>query len=144
MPPLSLNRYLPHSMIPPWQLPNLINKPHPDQGLFSTEPPSASNIADDAAKLNIVSSDFRSNPETTTSVSSPQWTHREEQYTSGEREAKGKAKRYLSEAEEESFYLYGRAKHYLFRPGVAGGLIGLGMHGISSLMQVLADQSVSQ
>lgn len=131
-------------MIPPWQLPNLINKPHPDQGLFSTEPPSASNIADDAAKLNIVSSDFRSNPETTTSVSSPQWTHREEQYTSGEREAKGKAKRYLSEAEEESFYLYGRAKHYLFRPGVAGGLIGLGMHGISSLMQVLADQSVSQ
>lgn len=43
-------------------------QPHPDLALLSTEPPSHDNIADDAAKLNIVSSDFKSNPATLTSV----------------------------------------------------------------------------
>lgn len=36
------------------------------------------------------------------------------------------AKRHAHEAEEESLHLWGVAKQYLLRPGVAGGLLGIG------------------
>ncbi|KAI0793270.1 hypothetical protein C8Q75DRAFT_804087 [Abortiporus biennis] len=42
-------------------------QPQPDPALLTTEPPTADNIADDASKLNIVSSNFKSNPATVTS-----------------------------------------------------------------------------
>ncbi|KAH9911462.1 uncharacterized protein B0H18DRAFT_975722 [Fomitopsis serialis] len=99
-------------------------QPHPDQALFSTEPPSADNIADDAIKVNVVAPDFRSNPETTTSISGPPPVASGAP-KSGHHGAKGKGKRYLHEAEEEGSYLYVRARQYIFQPGVAGGLLGL-------------------
>lgn len=139
-----LNRYISHSMFPPWQQPNLFNKPHPNPSLLTTEPPTANKIADDASKVNIVGPDFRSNPETTTSISGPLPPLREDAYSTPRgRDAKGKAKQYLHEAEEESFYLYARARYYLFRPGVAGGLIGLGMRSISSWFPFLLTRRCS-
>lgn len=97
-------------------------QPRPDPALLTTEPPSANNIADDAAKVNIVSSDFRSNPATETSVNAPAG---HATGTPVSHNARGKAKRYLHEAEKEGFYVWEVAKQYLLRPGVAGGLLGL-------------------
>lgn len=99
-------------------------QPQPDQALLTTEPPSADNIADDAAKVNIVASDFRQNPATITSESAvpPQGSPPAlPQPNSG----KSKAKRYAHEAEQEGVYLWQVAKQYILRPGVAGGLVGL-------------------
>ena len=88
--------------------------------MLNTDPPTADNIADDAAKINIVSHDFKSNPATVTSESKPP--------PDSEREtAKAKARRYVHEAEEEGFHLWNVTKYYLFRPAVAGGLLGLCM-----------------
>lgn len=131
-------------MSPPWQQPNLVNQPHPDPALLTTEPPTADNIADDAAKVNIVAPDFRSNPETTTSISGPPPPLPEDAHAPHGRDAKGKAKQYLHEAEEESFYLYARAKHYLFRPGVAGGLIGLCTYAVLFILRVIVDEVLLQ
>ncbi|KAI0823391.1 hypothetical protein BC628DRAFT_1325257 [Trametes gibbosa] len=95
-------------------------QPHPDLGFFTTEPPSASNIADDAAKLNIVAPDFKKHPATTTSVQdiAPDLP------TPGAPKS-NKPRRYLKEVEDEGFYLWNVAKHYILRPSVAGGLLGL-------------------
>lgn len=103
---------------------DLFSQPRPDPALLTTEPPSANNIADDAAKVNIVSSDFRSNPATETSVNAPAG---HATGTPVSHNARGKAKRYLHEAEKEGFYVWEVAKQYLLRPGVAGGLLGLGV-----------------
>lgn len=87
---------------------------------MNTEPPTADNIADDAVKLNIVSHDWKSNPATVTSESRPA--------PSSEKvpaKAKAKARRYAHEAEVEGFHLWNVTKNYLFRPAVAGGLLGL-------------------
>ena len=127
-------------MSPPLQQPNLVNQPHPDPALLTTEPPTADNIADDAAKVNVVAPDFRSNPETITSISGPPPQLPEDAHAHHGRDAKGKAKQYLHEAEEEGFYLYARAKHYLFRPGVAGGLIGLGTSAVPCTLCVSVDE----
>ncbi|KAH9839564.1 uncharacterized protein C8Q71DRAFT_750069 [Rhodofomes roseus] len=99
-------------------------QPHPDPALLTTEPPSADNIADDAIKVNVVAPDFRTNPETTTSVSGPPPVVGGAP-KSGPHGRKGKARKYFDEAEEEGSYLYARAKQYILRPGVAGGLLGL-------------------
>ncbi|PCH43694.1 hypothetical protein WOLCODRAFT_26122 [Wolfiporia cocos MD-104 SS10] len=97
-------------------------QPRPDPALLTTEPPSADNIADDAAKVNVVSADFRANPATVTSEST---VPPESASPPGSPSRKGRARTYLHEAEAEGFYLWGTAKHYLLRPAVAGGLLGL-------------------
>ncbi len=103
---------------PPWEGPNLINQPHPDPALLTTEPPSADNIADDAAKLNIVSPDFKSHPATTTSV-------KDIPSDAAPPSTPSKRRRYLDEVEQEGSYLFNVAKQYLFHPAIAGGLLGL-------------------
>ncbi|KAI0645892.1 hypothetical protein C8Q79DRAFT_723341 [Trametes meyenii] len=108
------------SHLPPWQGSNLINQPHPDPALLTTEPPSADNLADDAAKLNIVAPDFKQHPETVTSAQDIT----KDLPTPGESK-EGRSRRYLHEVEEEGFYLWNAARHYLLRPAVAGGLLGL-------------------
>ncbi|KAI0745318.1 hypothetical protein C8Q76DRAFT_806736 [Earliella scabrosa] len=91
-------------------------QPHPDPALLTTEPPSASNIADDAAKLNVVAPDFKSNPATTTSI---------QDIPSDAQPTPSKRRRYLDEVEQEGFYLFNVAKQYLLHPAVAGGLLGI-------------------
>ncbi|KAI0074153.1 hypothetical protein K474DRAFT_1665732 [Panus rudis PR-1116 ss-1] len=99
-------------------------QPHPDPALFTTEPPSASNIIDDAAKLNVVAPDAAEHPVTVTSANRPV-VQEPETPSSRKQTAKDKARRYAHEAEEEGWYLWNTAKHYLFRPAIAGGLLGL-------------------
>jgi len=108
-------------------------QPHPDPALLTTEPPSQDNIADDAAKLNIVSADFKTNPATLTSEAAvprhpepvPLSGGTAPAKSSGSGSAKDKARRYAHDAEEEGWYLWNVTKQYLFRPAVAGGLLGL-------------------
>ncbi|OCH96559.1 hypothetical protein OBBRIDRAFT_787116 [Obba rivulosa] len=103
-------------------------QPQPDPAFLTTEPPSADNIADDAAKINVVAPDFKEHPATTTSLTD---VPADAEITSlpsssnKKHNAKDKARRYVHEAEQEGFHLYYVAKHYLLRPGVAGGLLGL-------------------
>lgn len=95
------------------------NQPRPDPSLLNTEFPSASIVADDTSKVNVVHPDFKDHPATEYSVNRPPPddlppTHK-------------KKNRRLREAEAEGLYLWSITKHYLFRPGVAGGLVGLCM-----------------
>ncbi|RPD53508.1 hypothetical protein L227DRAFT_581275 [Lentinus tigrinus ALCF2SS1-6] len=95
-------------------------QPHPDPALLTTELPSADNIADDAAKLNVVAPDFKEHPATATSVQDiPPDTSAPAPSTPSKR------RRYLDEVEKEGFYLWNLVKQYLFHPAVAGGLLGL-------------------
>lgn len=103
---------------PPWEGPNLINQPHPDPALLTTEPPSASNIADDAAKVNVVSSNFKKHPATTTSTQNIP--------SDVPPSVPSEHRRYLDEVEAEGFYLWSLAKQYVLHPAVGGGLLGLG------------------
>ncbi|TFK44618.1 hypothetical protein BDQ12DRAFT_730653 [Crucibulum laeve] len=103
-------------------------QPHADPALLNTTPPTHTNIVDDSSKLNIVGPDFKDDPHTYTSeaditvdddddipVPSNSITHKK----------RTKSKKRLQEVEAEGAYIWETAKHYLFRPGVAGGLIGL-------------------
>lgn len=103
-------------------------QPHPDPALLNTTPPTASNVIDDTAKLNLVSPDYKSHLATKTSEA------RHRIYDSDEDDEplpgipgkkKKKTNRRLKEVEAEGLYLWDVTKHYLFRPGVAGGLVGL-------------------
>ncbi|KAF5385794.1 hypothetical protein D9615_002454 [Tricholomella constricta] len=97
-------------------------QPQPDPALLNTTPPTASNTADDTAKVKLVP-----NPATISSEA------RHPIYDSDDDEdddphpskKKKKANRRLKEVEAEGIYLWEVTKHYLFRPGVAGGLVGL-------------------
>jgi len=97
-------------------------QPHADPSLLNTTPTTHS-IADDAAKVNLVDPNFKSHPHTYTS---------EQQFTAGGSDDdfphstnKKKMNKHIKEAEAEGAYLWDVAKQYLFRPGVAGGVIGL-------------------
>jgi len=99
-------------------------QPHADPSLLNTDPLSADNVADDAAKLNVVSS---SNPATFTSETQITVDDEYDDLTSGshKRKLEKNAKKSLNEVEAEGEYLWELTKQYLFRPGIAGGLIGL-------------------
>lgn len=107
------------------------------------EPLSQDNIADDAAKLNIVFNEFRENPTTLTStadigeqsapipIAGDVAAHGTSGADTGNENSKGKeavdkAKHYAHELEDEGFYLWNLVKHQLLRPGVAGVLPALG------------------
>ncbi|KAK0225794.1 hypothetical protein IW262DRAFT_1457055 [Armillaria fumosa] len=92
--------------------------PLPDTGLLNTTPSSANPVVDDTAKVNLVPSDFKSNPITTTSASAPP-------SDSDLSSNKKPSNRNLREVKQEGYYLWDVAKDYLFRPGVAGGIIGI-------------------
>ncbi|KDQ57547.1 hypothetical protein JAAARDRAFT_58152 [Jaapia argillacea MUCL 33604] len=99
-------------------------QPQADPALLNTQPPTASNVADDTKKVNLVSPDFKQHPATVTSEtiiiepdhSSPSVPHHSK---------KDKAKKRLHHAEQEGFQLWHVAKEQLLRPGVAGGLVGV-------------------
>lgn len=105
--------------------PPLSEQPHPDPALLTTERRSASNVIDDTSKVNVVSSDFKENPATYTSETYVPEDIDDDLVDPGRNVVKGKRNRHLQEAQAEGIYLWEVAKHYLFRPGVAGGLIGL-------------------
>lgn len=123
--------------------PPLDQQPQPDQGLLNTDPPSADPVVDDTAKVNIVPQDFKENPRTVTQESvvyeespavgdfpqsRPSKTNANGYVNGHSKESKrSKASRQVQEVQAEGLYIWESAKHYLLRPGVAGGLVGLGM-----------------
>jgi len=116
--------------------PPAVEQPHADPGLLNVEVPEITRPADDSAKVNVVASDFKQHPTTVTSEAKIVVDHADDEdddddfpsSSSGPSKRavnKKKANKALKEAEAEGAYIWGAAKQYLFRPGVAGGLIGL-------------------
>lgn len=82
--------------------------------------------------MNLVSPSYKSHPETSTSVARADFDDDEDDEdafpSSGSPKKKRKrANKRLEEVEAEGLYLWEVTKRYLLRPGVAGGLVGLGM-----------------
>jgi len=105
------------------------SQPHPDPALLNSTPPTASNVVDDTAKINVVSPEFKTHPATQTSEARRRIYGDNDNDSDDEdpRPSRNKkSNRRLKEVEAESLYLWEVTKQYLFRPGVAGGLIGLG------------------
>lgn len=100
-------------------------QPRPNPALLTTERSSASNVIDDTLKVNVVSSDFKENPATYTSERYVPEDIDDDLVDPGRKAVKGKRNRRFQEAQAEGIYLWEVTKHYLFRPGVAGGFIGL-------------------
>ena len=98
--------------------PPLSQQPRPDPALLNTTPPTHSNIVDDTLKLNVVGPDFKEHRATTTSEA-PKIDGFSDDYKPPKVD---KPKRGL---EDESRNVWGATKYYLFRPGIAGGLIGI-------------------
>ncbi|KZT28921.1 hypothetical protein NEOLEDRAFT_1057143 [Neolentinus lepideus HHB14362 ss-1] len=96
--------------------------PHPDPALLNTGSESFDDVADDAAKVNVVPSDFKQHPHTVTSETE---VVRETDESVPPVPKKDKAKKRLHQAEVEGVYLWEIAKEHLLRPGVAGGLLGI-------------------
>jgi hypothetical protein len=92
--------------------PPLSQQPRPDPALLNTTPPTHSNVVNDTLKLNIVGPDFKEHPASET-------PRINEDYKPPEA---SKPKKGL---EDESRDFWGVTKYYLFRPGIAGGLIGI-------------------
>lgn len=99
-------------------------QPHADPSLLTTATPTASTVADDSAKVNVVPVDFKEHPHTITSEADV--VPDEDLPHSKSAARKKKAHKKLDQAEEEGLQLWNTAKHYILRPGVAGGLIGIG------------------
>lgn len=129
--PIPLDTNMSYAQVAAHNAPPRSEQPRPDPALLNTEPPSHSNIADDMAKVSMVAPGFKDHPETVTSTSIP--------YESPPRPVSGgvppfpgssnnnsKAKRNLRDAEDEAAGLWNAAKRQLLRPGVAGGLLGVG------------------
>jgi hypothetical protein len=100
--------------------PPVSQQPRPDPALLNTTSPTHSNIVDDTLKVNVVGPDFKEHPRTTTSEA-PKVDDFNEDYQvpaspNGNRSKKGL---------EESRNIWEVTKYYLFRPAVAGGLIGI-------------------
>jgi len=105
------------------------DQPLPDPALLNTTKPTASGIADDTAKVGVVSPNFKQNPATTTSTYQPPQYDEEEADSSPHRRTaknKAKAKKSAREAEKEAIHWSAVAKELVLRPPVAGGLVGVG------------------
>ncbi|KAJ7783016.1 hypothetical protein B0H16DRAFT_475813 [Mycena metata] len=92
--------------------PPISEQPQPDQALLNTIPPSDAPY-DPTKKVNVVAHDPMASSNNNFS-DAPRPSPRS-----------GRAHKRFDEAEAEGIYLWESAKHYLFRPGVAGGLLGL-------------------
>ncbi|PAV24108.1 40S ribosomal S18-coprinopsis cinerea [Pyrrhoderma noxium] len=104
-------------------------QPKPDPALLNTEQPKSGIVADDTAKVNIVSPDFKRDPTTVTSEKHPiedvSESDGEEDNTNGSQKRKRRVRRKLQEAEQEAVDVWTVAKEKLLQPGVAGGLVGV-------------------
>jgi len=104
------------------------DQPLPDPALLNTTKPTASGVADDTTKVGIVSAGFKQNPATTTSTHQPPRYGEEESDSSPHRrtaKSKSKAKKVAHDAEKEAIRWSAVAKELMFRPPVAGGLVGV-------------------
>ncbi|TDL21663.1 hypothetical protein BD410DRAFT_789407 [Rickenella mellea] len=102
------------------------SQPQPDQALLNTEHPHTTNVADDNLKVNVVSQDFKSHPETTTSVNNPfPELDMSDGLGKSPQARKEKAREQIDKAEEEGLAFWELAKDKVLQPGVAGGLIGV-------------------
>ncbi|KAJ7594795.1 hypothetical protein C8J56DRAFT_1161352 [Mycena floridula] len=80
------------------------NQPHPDPALFTTPESVSSFSSNENAKVHVVP-----NPNAKSDADNGPKKH----------------KKFNKAAKDESFYLWSLTKQYMFRPGVAGGIIGL-------------------
>jgi hypothetical protein len=122
-----------HNAPPPSQ------QPRADPALLNTETShEVSAIADDTAKVGVVSQDFKEHPATVTSEahivnqypnpSRSQYSDAsssKDKAKSKAREVEKKAENALHKAAGEGFYLWNLLRDQLLRPGVAGGLLGV-------------------
>jgi len=107
------------------------NQPLPDKGLLNTAEPSYDAVADDGSKVNVVAPDFKQHPETVTSQAREAI---DEQVEINEKAAVAKdaahearvRKAPVHDETPESDDYYSIIKKYVARPGVAGGLLGIG------------------
>lgn len=104
------------------------DQPLPDPALLNTVKPTASGVADDTAKVGVVSPNFKENPATTTSTYKPPRYDEGSDSSPHHRTAKNKpkAKRLARDAEKEVIHWSAVAKELVLRPPVAGGLVGVG------------------
>ncbi|THH15476.1 hypothetical protein EW146_g5004 [Bondarzewia mesenterica] len=98
--------------------PPLSEQPQPDPVLLNTGAPEPTAPADDAAKVNVVPSDFKENPTTITSEAG-------KDLAKGDESEKPEAHDRVHEFEAEGYHYWHVAKEYLLRPAVAGGLVGI-------------------
>lgn len=104
------------------------DQPHPDPALLNTTKSTASGVADDTAKVGVVSPKFKENPATTTSTFQPPRYDEEESDPAPHRRTaknKAKAKNLARDAEKEAIHWSAVAKELVLRPPVAGGLVGV-------------------
>jgi len=97
---------------------------HADPALLNTQSPTASNIADDTAKVGVVAPDFKKHPATETSEFQPKTV-----YTS-KKSSKSPSKRThrdfnSKEVADEAAHWAAVVKEVVLRPGVASGLVGV-------------------
>jgi len=104
------------------------DQPHPDPALLNTTKSTASGVADDTAKVGVVSPKFKENPATTTSTFQPPRYDEESDPAPHRRTAKNKAKakNLARDAEKEAIHWSAVVKELVLRPPVAGGLVGVG------------------
>ena len=102
---------------------------HPAPDTLGMNRPAVAGVADDAAKVNIVPSDFKEHPATITSVKEPLVVEDEfeDDGTSNEKR-KRRAKRRVHELEDEAEGVWEYVKDLVLRPGVAGGIFGVGAY----------------
>lgn len=104
-------------------------QPKPDPALLNTSPSTHVVPGDnDTTKVNTVLPDFKNAYDTRASEADHLKLEPEDSFPSPEsrfsRSSKGSKR--LQEAEAEGLYLWETAKHYLIRPGVGCGILGLG------------------
>ncbi|KAI0027612.1 hypothetical protein K488DRAFT_90656 [Vararia minispora EC-137] len=104
-------------------IPPLSEQPHPDPALLSIGTSMAPGpVADDSAKVNVVPTDFKEHPVTSTSEYA--------EYVDIASLSRGESRRPKdeekpAEAEAGGYYLWKRLKSSVPRPAVVGGLLGV-------------------
>ncbi|KIJ18789.1 hypothetical protein PAXINDRAFT_71067 [Paxillus involutus ATCC 200175] len=112
--------------------PSPSRQPHPNPALLTTEEPATVSEVDDAAKVGVISGDFRDGSTTYVSETVVRDESEVDLTIPGERAPRGGCSRKLQEAVLEVSYLWQLTKQCLLRPGVAGGLVGLANVGLLS------------
>lgn len=114
-------------------------QPHADPGLLNIVPPTTETVDVDA-KVHVVPHDYKETlPEPKPPVREILLDEYEDNFGDSKKDkAKKKANKGYAEAKAEGEYLWDTAKHYLLRPGVAGGLIGIGKALLSIVYRALS------
>lgn len=92
--------------------------------MLNTELPTAPDFIDDTAKVNVVDPSFKAHPATVTSLNRPPT---DEERDRGNRKAyKERVRKDFDAAERRGMSIWENMKERILRPGVAGGLLGVG------------------